>query len=139
MFLRIGEPVRSAELARFVDVDRDPTWHLFSADPEALDLRTTPRLTLPGRGDPPVGLGFCGVLLDAVDQRKQVVDIDAVDDRRFDGLRLGNHDRPPLLGWWREFRLGHWSVASAAWMRWPWFSVIRLVSTLPKCACWAPE
>ena len=33
----------------------------------------------------------------------------------------------------------HWRVASAAWMRWPWSSVIRLESTLPKCECWAPE
>src|SRR5260221_868242 len=24
-------------------------------------------------------------------------------------------------------------------MRWPWSSVIRLESTLPKCGCWAPE
>src|SRR3984893_7952533 len=139
MFLRIGEPVCSTQFARFIDVDREPTLHPFSADPEAFDLRTAPGLSLPGRGDPPVCLAFCGVPPDAIDQRKQIVEIDAVDDVRFGGLRLGNHDRPPLLGWWREFRLDHWSVASAAWMRWPWFSVIRLESTLPKRGCWAPE
>src|SRR3984893_3688317 len=139
MLLRIGEPVWSAQFARLVDVDREPTRHLFSADPEALDPRPAPRLALPSRCDPPIGLAFCGVLLDAFDQGKQVVEIDAVDDGRFNGLRLGNHDRPPLLGWWREFKLDHWSVASAAWMRVPWFSVIRLESTLPKRGCWAPE
>src|SRR6266446_345232 len=91
MLLRIGEPVRSAQFARFVDVDREPTWHPFSADPEALDLRTAPRLALPGRGDPPVCLVFCGVPPDALYQRKQVVEIDAVDDGRLGGLRLGNN------------------------------------------------
>jgi hypothetical protein len=30
-------------------------------------------------------------------------------------------------------------VASAAWMRWPWLSVIRLDSTFPNCGCLAPE
>src|ERR1700736_3202506 len=139
VFLRIGEPVCSTQFARFIDVDREPTRHPFSADPEAFDLRTAPGLSLPGRGDPPVCLAFCGVPPDAIDQRKQIVEIEAVDDVRFGGLRLGNHDRPSLLGWWREFRLDHWSVASAAWMRWPWFSVIRLESTLPKRGCWAPE
>src|SRR6266403_3691961 len=61
MFLRIGEPVCSTQFARFIDVDREPTRHPFSADPEAFDLRTAPGLSLPGRGDPPVCLAFCGV------------------------------------------------------------------------------
>src|SRR6266699_3086190 len=98
MLLRIGELVRSAQFARFVDIDREPTRHPLSADPEALDLRSAPRLALPGRGDPPVCLAFCGVPPDTLDQRKQVVEIDAVDNGRFGGLRLGNHDWPPLLG-----------------------------------------
>src|SRR6516225_21996 len=71
---------------------REATRHPFSADYEVLDLRTAPRLALPGRGDSPVCLAFCGVPPDAVDQGKQVVDIDAVDNVRFDGLSLGNHD-----------------------------------------------
>src|SRR5215469_875853 len=99
MFLRIGEPVRAAEFARLVDVDREPARHLFSADPEALDLRTAPRLALPGCGDVPVRFALCGVSPDALDQGKQVVDIDAVDDGGFGGLRLGNHDKRPLLAW----------------------------------------
>src|SRR5207249_1503738 len=53
MFLRIGEPVTSPQFARLIDVDREPTRHLFSADPEALDLRAAPGLTLPRRGDAP--------------------------------------------------------------------------------------
>src|SRR6202011_1708460 len=106
MLLRIGEPVCSAQFARFVDVDREPTRHPFSADLEALDLRTAPRLALPGRGDAPVCLAFCGVPPGAFDQRKQVVKIDAVDDGRFGGLRLGNHDRPPLTRWMVRVRAG---------------------------------
>src|ERR1700731_4722360 len=78
MFLRIGETVRSAQFARFVDVDREPTRHLFSADLKALDLRTAPRLALPGCGDAPARFGFCGVLPDALDQGEQIADIDAV-------------------------------------------------------------
>jgi hypothetical protein len=46
MFLRIGEPVRSAKFARFVDVDRESTRYLLSADSEALDFRTAPGLAL---------------------------------------------------------------------------------------------
>jgi hypothetical protein len=46
----------------------------------------------------PVCLAFWGVPLDAIDQGKQIVDIDAVDDFRFGGLRLGKHDESPLLG-----------------------------------------
>jgi hypothetical protein len=56
------------------------TLHLFSSDPEALDLGAAPRLALPGRGGVPVGSGFCGIVLDAFDQGEQVVEIDAVDD-----------------------------------------------------------
>src|ERR1700731_835388 len=93
MFLRIGETVRSAQFARFVDVDREPTRHLFSADLKALDLRTAPRLALPGCGDAPARFGFCGVLPDALDQGKQIADIDAVDDRRLPALHFGIHER----------------------------------------------
>src|SRR5262245_39743489 len=102
MFLRIGEPVRYTKLARFVDVDGEPARHPFSADLEALDLRPAARLTLPGRRDAPVRLACCGVPPDALDQGEQIVDIDAVDDGRFGGLRLGDHDRPPLPEWWHE-------------------------------------
>jgi hypothetical protein len=98
MFLRIGEPVRSAQFARFVDIDREPARHLFSADLEAFDLRTAVGLALPSRGDAPTCLAFCGIPPDAFDQGEQIVDIDAVDDFRFGGLRLGKHDESPLLG-----------------------------------------
>src|SRR5271154_7301491 len=112
MFLRIGEPVRSSQFARFVDVDREPARHPIAADFEALDLRTASRLALPRRGDAPVCLAFGGVAPDAIDQGKQVVDIDTVDDVRLGGLRLGNHDRPPFVCWWLKFTLDYWSVAS---------------------------
>ena len=46
--------------------------------------------------------------------RRFSIDIDAVDDGRLGGLRLGNHSRPPCLGWWLAFTLDYWSVASAA-------------------------
>jgi hypothetical protein len=39
-----------------------------------------------------------GAPLGPVDQGKQIVEIDAVDDGRFDSLRLGSHDGFPLLG-----------------------------------------
>ena len=97
MFLRIGEAVRSSQFARFVDVDREPTRHPFSADGEALDLRPASRLALPGRGDAPLCLAFCGVSPDALDQGKQIADIDPIDERRFSGLRVGNHDKSSLL------------------------------------------
>src|SRR5262249_60390059 len=51
MFLRIGEPIRSTELAGLVDVDGESARYPFRADLEAIDLRTAARLTLPGRGD----------------------------------------------------------------------------------------
>src|SRR5216683_3009592 len=44
-------------------VDPEPAWRPFSADFKTLDLRTAPRLALPGRRDPPVCLAFCGVRL----------------------------------------------------------------------------
>jgi hypothetical protein len=98
MFLRIGEAVGSAEFARFVDVDREPARHLLSADRKALDLRTAPRLALPDGSDAPVCHALCGVPLDALDQAKQVVDIDAIDDVRGRSLRLSTHVRLPSLG-----------------------------------------
>jgi len=49
-----------------------------------------------------------------LDQGKQLLVIDAIDDGGFGDLRLGNHDRSPLLGWWQEFPPHYWSVASAA-------------------------
>src|SRR6185437_7723249 len=139
MFLRIGETIRSAQLVRLVDIDREPARHPFSADPEALDLRAAARLALPGRGDAPFCLAFRGVVLDAVDQSKQIVDVDAVDDVGRESLRLRNHDRSPSLEWGNKLRLDYRSVASAALIRWPWFLVIRLDNTLPNCECWAPE
>src|SRR2546423_326844 len=75
MLLRIGERVGAPKFAGFVDIDRNPAGHALSADLEALDLRAAPRLALPGRGDPPVGLGLRGTPLGAVDQGKQVVEI----------------------------------------------------------------
>jgi hypothetical protein len=44
-------------------------------------------LALPSRDDVPVRLAFFRFALDVVDQRKQVVNIDAVDDRLFGSLR----------------------------------------------------
>ena len=98
MLLRIGEPVRATQFAGFVDIDRKPARHALSADLETLDLRSAPRLALPGRGNAPVGLGMRGAPLGPVDQGKQIVEIDAVDDPRFDSLGLGSHDGFPLLG-----------------------------------------
>src|SRR5262249_55675724 len=72
--LRFGKWFRPAYSARSFDVDRERTRPPFSADSKVLDLRTAPRLALPGRGDPPVCFAFCGVPPDAVDQGKQVVD-----------------------------------------------------------------
>jgi hypothetical protein len=57
------------------------------ADPEAFHLRTTPRLALPA----PVCLTSGGVLPDPIDEGKQVINIDAVDDSRFGSLRFGQH------------------------------------------------
>src|SRR5882724_8881743 len=98
MFLRIGETVRTSQRVRFIDVDREPTRHPFSADLKTLDLRTAPRLALPCRGDVPVRHAFCRFPPDALDQRKQVVDIDAIDDGGFGSLRLCRHGKSPLIG-----------------------------------------
>src|SRR5258708_28163486 len=138
MFLGIGETVRSAQFAWFVDIDREATRHLRSADFEALDLRAAPSLAPPNCVDAPAGFGFFRVPPDPLDQAKQVIDIDAVDDSGFGGLRLGSHHNLLLPGWWDRFAADYWSVASAACMRPPWFSVIRPDNTLPKCGCWAP-
>src|SRR5262249_9706917 len=89
VLLRIGEAVRSAELARLVDIDGELPRHALPADIEAVDLAATPGLALPARGDAPAGLALGGVAFDAVDQREHVVDIDAVHDVRLCGLRLG--------------------------------------------------
>ena len=51
---------------------------------------------LPGRGDAPGSLAFCSVSPDAVDQGKQVVDVDAVDNFRLGGRGFGNDS---LLAW----------------------------------------
>jgi hypothetical protein len=85
MLLRIGETVRSAEFARFVDVDRELARHLLSAYLKTRDFRAAPRLALPCRGDVPFRLAFCRFSFDPLDQRKQVIDIDAVDDGGFGG------------------------------------------------------
>src|SRR5260221_5169264 len=96
VFLWIGEPVRSANFDRFVDIDREPARHPLAADLESLDWRAAPCLALPGRGNAPVCLAFSGVPLDVIDKSKQVVDIDTVDDVGLGGLRLGKHDRSPF-------------------------------------------
>src|SRR3954451_290947 len=64
------------QFAGFVDIDRKPARHALSADLKALDLRTATRLALPCRGDAPVGLGLRSAPLGAVDQGKQIVEID---------------------------------------------------------------
>jgi hypothetical protein len=96
MFLRISETVRAAQFAGFVDVNREPARYTFSADLKTIDLGTAPRLTLPGRGNPPICFTFCDVTLDAIEQGEQFVDIDTIDDFRFCDLRLSSHDRSPL-------------------------------------------
>jgi hypothetical protein len=88
MFLRIGEPVRAPQFTRFIDVDRESTRHTHTADPKVLDMCTAPRLAFPGRCYAPVCLALRGVLPDALDQGKQVVDIDAVDQYPFGEGRL---------------------------------------------------
>src|SRR5262249_16062417 len=97
VLLRIGEPVRSAQLVWLVYVDRESARDLFSADFEARYLRAAARLTLPGRGDAPVRLAVCRVFLDALDEGEQVVDIDAVYDGGLNGLGLSSHGGCPLL------------------------------------------
>src|SRR5215472_6803965 len=95
VFLRIGILVRAAELARFIDVDREAARHLIAAHAKALDLRTAVRLALPGRDDMPLGLALSGIPLDPLNQGKQVVDIDAVDDIRRNGHCVTIHDKSP--------------------------------------------
>ena len=112
MFLRIGELVRSANFARFVDVDREPASNPFAADLKAIHLRTAPRLALPGRGSTPVGLGICGVALDVLDQGKQVVTLmplTTVGSAIFCWATMMG-----LLCLGAFNTLGYWSVASAA-------------------------
>jgi len=92
MFLRIGKPVRAAQLARLVDVDREAARHLSAADAEALDFSAAARLALPGRGDTPMGLAFRGIRPDALDQGEQVVEVDAVDDFWSNGVCVAIHD-----------------------------------------------
>src|SRR5438067_1362499 len=99
MFLRISETVRTSQRVRFIDVDREPARHPFSTDFKTLDLRTAPRLALPGRGDAPVCPALCRFTLDALDQPKQLVDIDAIDYGGFGSLRLCGHTK--LLWSWR--------------------------------------
>jgi hypothetical protein len=53
--------------------------HLLSADRKALDVRRAPRLALPHRRDTPLDIPFCGIAPNALDQRQQIVDIDAVE------------------------------------------------------------
>src|SRR6185503_12979961 len=95
MFLRIGEPVAPAELQRLVDVDGESARHAFAADVESLDLRAAARLALPARRDAPVRLAFCGIPLDGIDERKKIIDIDAVDYLGNGGLGLSDHGRCP--------------------------------------------
>ena len=92
VFLRIGKPVRAAELARLVDVDREAARRLSAADAEALDFGAAARLRLPGRGDTPMSLTFRGIRPDALDQGEQVVEVDAVDDFWCNGVCVAIHD-----------------------------------------------
>ena len=130
----------AAELAGLVDVDREPARHAFAADAETVDLRAAARLALPGRGDAPVGHAFGGVALDAVDQREQVVDIDAVDDVRRGGLhlRLRIHDGSPsgvelvqVCDYWQRGERGLDALAL--------LFGDQAGQTLPNCGCPAPE
>src|SRR5262249_49185847 len=63
----------------------------------ALDFRTAVRLALPSRDDMPLGLALSGVPLDPLNQGKQVVNIDAVDDIRRNGHCVTVHDKSPLF------------------------------------------
>ena len=54
----------------------------------------------------PASLAFCRLASDAVAQRKQVVDIDAIDDGGFGSLRLCSHDGSPLFGVGLDFTFG---------------------------------
>lgn len=70
MLLRVGKPVRAAELAWFIDVDRKAARHLVAANAKALDFGAAARLALPGCSDPPLGLALGGIFSDPVNQGK---------------------------------------------------------------------
>src|SRR5215471_4989278 len=110
VFLRIREHVRSTEFVRLVDIDGELSRHARSADSEAVDMRSAPRLALPGRCDPPLGLAFRRLVPDALDQTQQVIDIDAVDHPWFRGLSFGKHCKSPLHHSWLYFDgvIGEW-------------------------------
>jgi hypothetical protein len=59
-------------------------------------LRAAPGLTLPRCGYAPVGLPLRRILLDAIDQGEQIVDVHTVDDGSFIfHLGLDSHDSSP--------------------------------------------
>src|SRR5207253_7446567 len=130
VLLGISEAVRAAQLAGLVDIEREPARYTRVTDPEPCDLGATPGLALPSRGDTPTGLGFRGIPPDGANQSEQVVEIDAIYDGGFSGLCLSTHVHLHCLGGLDRPRRVQCRVASAAWMRLPWSSVIRLVSTL---------
>jgi hypothetical protein len=66
--------IRSAKFARLVDLDRKLARYPRSADLEAVDVRATPRLALPERGDVPMCLALGGATSGALYQRKQGID-----------------------------------------------------------------
>ena len=138
--LGVGEGVAAAQFAGFVDVERYLARDLFAADPEARDVGTASGLALPGRGDTPVGFALGCVLLDTGAQCHEIIDVDAVDDVGLGRFSGGVHETsPPGRGDHEGPRRTDRKVASAAWMRCPWSSVIRLESTFLNTGCAAPE
>jgi hypothetical protein len=87
VLLRVGKPVGAAEFAGLVDGDREVARHFVASNAKALHFRAAARLALPGCGDTPLGLGFSRIFPDTIDQREQVVDIDAVGDMVQQSLR----------------------------------------------------
>src|SRR5688572_13756597 len=97
VFLWVGECVATAQFVGFVDVEGEPSRHLFAAYAEAQDFGAASGLTLPGRGDTPVGYTLGWVLLDTGAQRQEIIYVDAVNDVGFDSLYGCTHDTSPFL------------------------------------------
>ncbi len=72
--------ILAAEFQRLVDIDREPTRHIDTADRETLDLRARMRAVLPGTRHPPVRHALSGFGFDALDQPTHRVGVDAIDD-----------------------------------------------------------
>src|SRR5262249_12490340 len=95
ILLRVGEAVRPAELGRLVDIDREAARDHIAADADPLDPCPAALLPWPCRGPPPMGFAACRLALDALDQREEVIDIDAVDDFRRNGSCVTVHENAP--------------------------------------------